>query len=85
MYRECIVKWREGRPRVYRAAFIITLLLCGCGHAEEDKAKVKLVYPRDDAVRCSSSSSTVGEPNEGNRKKEGERERWWSEEKEKEE
>lgn len=47
---------------MYRAAFIITLLLCGCGHGKEDKAKVKLVYVYrwDDAVRC--CSSTVGEP-----------------------
>ena len=47
---------------MYRAAFIITLLLCGCGHGKEDKAKVKLVYVyrRDDAVR--RCSSTVGQP-----------------------
>lgn len=45
----------------YRAAFIIGLLLCGCGHGREDKAKVKLVYTAslDDAVRCSASQRYV--------------------------
>lgn len=71
---------------MYRAAFIITLLLCGCGHGKEDKAKVKLVYVyrRDDAVR--RCSSTVGQPKgaESRRERE-EREGWWSEGKEKRE
>lgn len=58
---------------MYRAAFIITLLLCGCGHGKEDKAKVKLVYVyrRDDAVRC--CSSTVGQPKGAESRRERER------------
>lgn len=69
---------------MYRAAFIITLLLCGCGHGKEDKAKVKLVYVyrRDDAVR--RCSSTVGQPKGAeSRRERKEREGWWSEGKEK--
>lgn len=72
---------------MYRAAFIITLLLCGCGHGKEDKAKVKLVYVyrRDDAVRC--CSSTVGEPKgtESRGGEGGEREKDRAKEKKKEE
>lgn len=58
---------------MYRAAFIITLLLCGCGHGKEDKAKVKLVYVyrRDDAVR--RCSSTVGQPKGAESRRERER------------